>query len=179
MRTRSFVLCVGLLLPLGACRSADVATVHGLAGPAGPAIVTDAHSYTLETDRGALVTGIGFRFTNLSSRTLYVGNCNGTLAPVLEKRVGNGWRAYWSPPLTPCLSPPIRIRPGETIVDTIRVRGALPGSGHGPAFHSPDVEGTYRIVVTSVFFDHGSGRSGAAGPVPVRYRVSGPFDFSR
>ena len=166
-----------LLLPSG-CRL-DMLSVGGSAGDDDAPIRTDTRQYTLREEGVGLGTDIDITFRNHSGRTIYLVNCNGLLAPVLEKRVGGEWVPFWSPVLPQCLSEPITIEPGATIARRLQVWGALPGNNWGPEWKSPDVAGTYRIVLHSAVHDYNPNAYPFGPEVALRYRVSNPFTLSR
>jgi hypothetical protein len=138
-------------------------------------IQTDETSYSLRDDWVGLAAEIPLRWENQTANTLYIVNCRGALAPVLEKRVGWRWEVFWTPTLQACLSPPIVIEPGAVLVDTLHLWGALPGNNAGPEFKSDDVGGVYRIVMHSVVFNYDSDRQGFGDPVALEYRISNLF----
>jgi hypothetical protein len=169
-----------LLLALAAgCSTVDVTGLRGTMLPGETPIQTDADSYTLREQGGGLATEIDIRFENRTGRTIYVVNCHGSLAPVLEKRVGNEWVPYWRPAQLMCLSPPIEIRAGEVITPTIRVWGAMPNTNQGPTWTSSDVEGTYRLVLGALVHDYTTIGQSFGQPVPLEFRVSNEFTLRR
>ncbi len=172
MKRRGIVLLSVLVFPaLGACEDVLAPPERDITLP----IQTDATVYSLREDWVGLATEIALRWENQAADTLYIVNCNGALAPVLEKKVVGGWEVFWSPILQLCLSSPIVIEPAGVLVDTVHVWGALPGHNAGPEFKSDDVEGTYRIVMHNAVFNYDSDRQGFGDPVPLEYRVSNHF----
>jgi hypothetical protein len=150
-----------------------------LAHSDGPTISTDMQGYLLRRDGLGLATEIGIRFENVSAERMYIVNCLGGLAPMLEKRVGDAWVPYWSPVLLQCLSAPIVVEPGQAIERRIDVWGSLPETNHYPQWATSDVEGIYRIVLHSVVFNYDSGRPDLGDPVPQELRVSNTFTLQR
>lgn len=178
---RTFVPAAAFAALLAAgCASVDVTAPGDMAAGDAP-IRTSATSYTLHATGGGYGVDIPIRFHNVTGRTLYIVNCHSILVPVLEKRVGDAWQPWWSGVTPLCLSPPIVIRPGEVLERTLPVWGALPGRNTMPAWEDQQIEGTYRIVMTSVVFNY---RDSAATPgfgesVPLEYRVSNEFELRR
>lgn len=179
--TRRAVIRLAVLAPLAAgCAAADITSLASLSPGADPPIRTDADSYRFRSwgDSGVAVD-IPIRFHNVTGRSLYIVNCNDQLAPVLEKRVGDEWQDFWSPALLMCLSPPIVIRPGESLERTIQVFGTVPPGTAAPQFATASLDGTYRLVLGNVVLDYDSGREGFGEPVPIEYRVSNEFELRR
>ena len=174
MKRRGIVLLNMLVFPLLASCEGDI-TPPVVDGDTTPPIQTDATLYELRLDWVGLATDIPLRWENRAADTLYIVNCRGALAPVLEKEVADGWEAFWSPVLLACLSPPIVMEPGDVLVDTLHVWGALPGHNAGPEFKSDDLEGIYRIVMDNVVFHYDEDRQGFGDDVPLEYRVSSSF----
>jgi hypothetical protein len=143
------------------------------------ALTTDSASYLLTPDWVGLKTTIGIRFENRSDRTMYIVNCRGGLAPVLQKRVSGQWVEYWSPVVLMCLSPPIVIEPGAHIERSLPIWGALPGNNAAPEWRSPDVPGTYRMVLGSVVWNYSDRGQSFGDPVPLELRVSNEFTLRR
>jgi hypothetical protein len=136
-------------------------------------IQTDTTFYTLREDWEGLATEIALRWENQAEDTLYITVCF-NFVPTLEKKVDGAWEEYWNPGSLACSGPPIVIEPGAVLVDTVHVWGALPGDDVWPQFKSDDVEGVYRIVIHSVFWQTEDWQ-GVGDQVPLRYRVSNPF----
>lgn len=138
-------------------------------------IQTDATFYSLREDWVGLETEISLSYENQTADTLYIVNCLGGLATVLEKKVDGGWEKFWSPILLACLSAPIIVEPRGVLVDTLHLWGALPGHNAGPEFKSEHVEGVYRIVLHNLVFNYDEDHRGFGDPVPLEYRVSNHF----
>jgi hypothetical protein len=177
MKRRSMVLLSMLILPLlGGCdgNGGIVAPPEVERDTTAP-IQTDATFYSLREEWVGLETEISLTYGNQTADTLYIVNCLGGLAAVLEKKVDRGWEKFWSPILLLCLSPPIIVEPRDVLVDTLHLWGALPGHNAGPEFKSDDVEGVYRIVLHNVVFNYDEDQTGFGDPVPLEYRVSNRF----
>ncbi len=180
MRRRGIVLLtlVGMLLfpLLGSCEgNRDIVAPPEVERDTTAPIQTDATFYSLREEWVGLATEIALRWGNQAPDTLYIVNCRGHLAPVLEKKVDGGWETFWSPILLLCLSPPIIVEPCGVLVDTLHLWGALPGHNAGPEFKSEHVEGVYRIVMHNAVFNYNEDQRGFGDPVPLEYRVSNHF----
>lgn len=172
MKRRGIVLLSVLVFPaLGACEDILAPPERDITAP----IQTDKTFYTLGDEWVGLATEIALRWENQAADTLYVVNCRGALAPVVEKKVGGAWEVFWSPILQLCLSSPIVIEPGGVLADTLHLWGALPGQNAEPAFKSGNVEGIYRIVMHMVVFHYDGDRQYFGDSVPLEYRVSNLF----
>lgn len=168
-----------LVLPLLAgCAEWQLSAPAASAAASDAPITTTAASYALRHADGGIATEVGIRFENESDRTMYIVNCRGLLAPVLEKRVDGAWVRYWSPALPRCLSAPIVIEPGAAIDERIQVWGAMPGMNWAPVWASAHVAGTYRIVLHSIVYDYDGDRQGFGEPVPLELRVSNEFTLT-
>jgi hypothetical protein len=145
------------------------------------AIRTSAGEYVLRPQGGGWAVDIPISFRNTSGATLYIVNCRGMLAPVLEKLTADRWEPFWSGVQLQCLSPPIVIAPDASIQDTVQVWGALPGGNTEPSFPSADLDGTYRIVLGSVVHNYDASYSAGrfGDPVAVEHRSSNRFRLRR
>jgi hypothetical protein len=141
------------------------------------AIVTSAYSYELQRTSVAWTGQIPFTFTNVSDRTISLLNCNGAYSLRLEKLVNGSWARAWSPVLPMCLSQPIRRTPGQTIAGDIGIFSGLPGSDVHPQFEVPEIEGTYRIVIDSGFWNYDHDGPPWGQVPPLEYRVSNSFEI--
>jgi hypothetical protein len=167
-----------LAVLMAACSSRDtVGPADSAAGE--PPITTDAQAYTLVADEHGFRTEIAIRFRNVTPRKMYIVNCHQILAPTLEKRVGDAWQPFWHGSTPLCLTPPIVIRAGDVLERTLRIWGSVPPASSHPQFASPDVEGTYRLVLHAVVFAYNPDREGFGEPVPLQYRVSNEFTLHR
>src|SRR5688500_13577977 len=70
-------------------------------------IQTDKTSYVLVRDSLGWGTQMNFRFTNVTTDTLYAVNCNGATSVAVEREDSTGWTTFWAPITNACLSPPI------------------------------------------------------------------------
>lgn len=91
-------------------------------------------------------------YDNATDDTLYLPACQVPQAPVLQKRVGGSWTYAWGRAEDLCKTPSWRVPPGETLRDTIHVRGYLPDEPVGNRF-ATEIPGTYRLYHYSVYSD--------------------------
>ena len=171
-RQRFSVLASGSLLLgiLAACSSSTAPESRD----EGPLLQTRQLEYVLAGDGRGWATEIDYEYTNSSDETVYLVNCNGSFALVLERLDGDEWKIAWAPVLLACLSAPITIRPGEVFQDTLRVWGSPPGTNTAPQFALQDPDGVYRIVwvdALSSFQD----RLPFGERIPLSRRVSNRF----
>ncbi len=142
------------------------------ADEAGGLLKTDRATYkaTLVTDEPAHVAvDIPYALTNATQDTLYLIGCHRPPQPVLQKYADGSWTTVYAPVELMCLSPPWPVAPGAVRLDTLRVRGFLPGQNAGPVFEAAEVEGTYRLV-RPVYRD-----PAGAELLPEAQRVSNSF----
>lgn len=141
------------------------------------AVATSASSYTLQGTQGGWAGEIDFAFTNVTGQTISLLNCRGGFGVRLEKREGGEWVPAWHPVLLQCLSPPIELRPGETHHHTLHVFAGRPGSNRYPQFEVDRIDGTYRLVVGSAYWDYDHDGPPWGEPVPLEHRVSNTFEI--
>lgn len=157
---------------LAACADGPLAPGRDTDAP----IQTDRLAYRLERVDDRVQTSIGYSFTNTGSTPLFIQNCGGATGIALEKRVDGAWMAVWGNIVPACLSQAIALLPGQSLEGELLVDAGLPLCQCGaPPFATPEVEGVYRMVFTSVL-DAQTGDGFAAGdPVPVARRSSNRF----
>ncbi|MEP0545717.1 MAG: hypothetical protein ABJF88_02185 [Rhodothermales bacterium] len=135
---------------------------------------TDAGRYEARrTGYGLELDPIAFTFTNARSRAVYVPGCPGPNPPSLQKLVNGAWVEAWSPVVTQCLGPSVRVGAGQAYRDTLHVLAGLPSDNLYPKFETLPVEGTYRLVL-------GVDRTEDPErivPTPLGERVSNPFEL--
>lgn len=167
------VLLVGVALALSGC-----------GGPTLPErdeeapIQTDRLAYELvPADDGlpGVETVIGYEFTNRTGAPLYIVNCNGATAQVLEKRVDGEWVVVWGNVIPQCLSPAIVIEPGQTIPRELEVFGGDPGCNCAPTFTVEERSGVYRLVLPDVLSSFDPDARPFGTPLPKADRVSNEF----
>lgn len=163
-------LCV--TLSLEACDSPTSART-----PLTPLIQTNQTSYMLSWDGQSLTTTIGYVFTNRTGGTVYLPNCQGEFDVELERAGSASWNVAWAPVIPACLSPPIVIKAGATVADTLLVTGGLPGSNVGPQFDRADPSGTYRLVWTQALSSYDPS-TGFGRIEPGEDRVSNSFELT-
>ncbi|MEX0891826.1 MAG: hypothetical protein WEB88_06605 [Gemmatimonadota bacterium] len=120
-------------------------------------------------------TDIPIGFINPYDEPVYIVNCNGQLAPLLEKRVDGEWVEFWHGISDMCLSPPIVIQPRAAFSRLLQVRGAYPGRDVLPEWASSDVAGEYRLVLNSMVFDFDPDGRPFGTDVPRSARTSNTF----
>jgi hypothetical protein len=134
-------------------------------------------SYTISSSDAWLLGEIDVRFTNRTSETVSLLNCNGDWALVLEKEVDGAWRRALTGVRLGCLSPPIEIRPGESRERVLRVIAGHRGTNNHPQFQVDEVGGTYRLVLGDAFWDYHHQGPPWGRTVPLEFRVSPPFEL--
>lgn len=110
-----------------------------------PLLQTGALRYDLVRTEVGFSTRIAFHFRNETGEAVVLPNCNGDLAPMLQKERDGRWFDAWEPYRDRCESPPVVVGVGASLSDTFDVFGAPPGSNLLPAFVFPEVEGVYRL----------------------------------
>jgi hypothetical protein len=136
---------------------------------------TDSLSYTLRAGSVGFDGEIGVTFTNRTSGTAYIVNCNEATALSLEKRVAGQWKNVWSPPIPLCLSRPIIVAPSATYRTRIRIFGGYPGLNAYPKFSITDIAGEYRAVWAQVLSSYRTDSIPFGTPLPIDRRVSNRF----
>ena len=114
-------------------------------------------------------------YTNTTGADVYLFGCRTPSRPTLQKRVDGAWVDAWMPVEDGCLSPPWRIRPGETYRDTLHVVGYKPGYNTAPTFDTA-IEGTYRLV--RAIYDVPELDAQGSGLLPLAQRVSNAFEVT-
>lgn len=136
------------------------------------AVTLDQERYVAGAVEGIHGIAINHRFTNRTTDTLYLVNCNGAFGVSLEREVDGEWQNAWSPPIPACLSSPIVIEPG----------GRHPGSLVVPVVAEADpvdgvVPGIYRLMWGSIL-PSWSDAGPLAEAIPVEERTSEPFEVA-
>lgn len=143
-------------------------------------IQTDRLGYELRSGEGGYEVEIPFAYTNRTGETVYVVNCNRSLAISLEKEVAGEWVRAWTPVAPLCLSEPIAIPAGATYEDTLAVFAGHPSNDVHPKFAGDgEPEGTYRLVWYGLVHDYDPDRPGFGEPVPPEGTVSNRFALER
>lgn len=138
-------------------------------------IQTDSLSYALERAALGWVARIPFTYRNPTRDTIYVVNCNRSLAIALQQRVGSAWRTDWDPVLPMCLSAPIKIAPSAVYVDTLEIFGARPNTNTVPEFRDTTFTGTYRLVWHNLVTNYRTDGGDFGNPVRLEHRYSNEF----
>lgn len=135
---------------------------------------TDAEAYEAHlTAHGLELDPIAFTLTNERAQAIYIPGCPGPNPPSLQKLVEGAWVPAWSPVVTLCLGPSVRVGAGRTYRDTVWVTAGLPSNNVYPKFETLPVEGTYRLVL-------GVDRTEdpeRIEPLPLSERASNPFEL--
>lgn len=150
---------------------------EGLEGPEGLGVSMDAGVYFLEAGTRGWHGELEFSITNVTDRTISLLNCNGAFGLRLERWSGGEWEYAWGPILPRCLSPPISLEPDESRDSGLFVFGGYPGGNSYPRFRVETVDGIYRLVVTSGYWDYRHDGPSWGEEVPRGYLTSGPFEL--
>jgi len=145
--------------------------------PDGAPIVTDLASYTLERGSHGWEGEISFEYTNRTDGTISILNCNESFSLRLEKLEDGDWISAWGPAIPECLSPPIEIEPGASYVRTLPVFGGFPGSNVYPQFQVEEIDGTYRLVIESAYWNYDHDGPPWGEQLPVEERASHTFEI--
>jgi len=145
--------------------------------PGDAPIVTDRASYTLQRGSHGWQGEIAFEYSNATDRTISILNCNGSFALRLEKLEAGAWVSAWGPAIPSCLSPPIEIAPGDGYATTISVFGGFRNSNHYPQFQVDEIDGTYRLVIESAYWNYDHNGPPWGEQVPLEHRVSHTFEI--
>jgi hypothetical protein len=84
-------------------------------------MTTSSTVYHLRKTDAGYRADIPYTYINRSGAPLYLVNCNGDVAPGLEKRTGDRWERAWIPETNACLSPPVVIPTGGSYSDTLHM----------------------------------------------------------
>jgi hypothetical protein len=152
MRERLFLHAA--LAALAACTRPAAPMVRDASAP----IQTDRLRYRAMPARDGVEFSIPFTFTNPSSDSLFIENCQtGTrvggrdvrrveLDMELQKNERGEWKRVWGAITAACLSPPVWIGPRGSYTDTLRVFGGRPGQPVAPELEVAYLAGEYRVV---------------------------------
>lgn len=151
--------------------------VDSVVDPGDAPIVTDRASYTLQRGSHGWETEITFQYANATARTISILNCNESFALRLEMREGGDWVSAWNPPIPMCLSRPIEISPGGSYGTTLSVFGGYPGSNTYPQFEVEEIDGTYRLVIESAYWDYDHDGPPWGEQLPLAARASHTFEI--
>jgi hypothetical protein len=141
----------------------------------GPAILTDASTYTLVWRDHVLEVAIPFTFENRLPQPVYLQRCAGVLPPSLETKVDGEWRKAWSAPDYCASSIPLQLAAGQRYSDTLRVYAHPFGDEREPQFATPEVGGIHRLQWDRVLRSFDVHALPPGDLVPLRHRVSNEF----
>jgi hypothetical protein len=142
-------------------------------------INTDADVYDLREQWMGLGFDLEITLRNTAEQPLYIVNCNGALAPSLQKLVDGRWEVWWSGVSQLCLSQPIVIAPGDSLTRKMNIWGAMPGRNAAPAWASADVAGTYRLRLHNLVYNYTDQGQRFGDPVPAAQQFSNEFVLRR
>lgn len=134
------------LVAAGCARPADP--------PAGadarPAIELEADTVVVRTADDELSGTLVATYTNRTGRPVYLGTCGTRDSPgfTMDKQVGGRWVLGYDPVCPLTAGPPLEVRPGESRIDTLRLRDILRPNFYRN-FQTPEVPGTYRVAYTA------------------------------
>lgn len=140
-------------------------------------VVTGASRYTLERTSSGWRGKIAYAFANTSDRRVSLLNCRGDYGVRLQKRVGDAWVDAWSSVVRGCLSPPLELAPGETLQDEIDIFAGRPGSNVYPQFSVSPIEGEYRLVIGSAYWNYDHDGPPWGDLLPIELRASDVFEL--
>lgn len=114
-----------------------------------PAIVVEADTVVVRTTNDELSGTIVATYTNRTDRPVYLGTCaiRGKPSFTMDKEAHGRWVLGYAPVCPLTTDPPLEVRPGESRIDTLRLRDILRPSFYR-SFQTPEVPGTYRIAYT-------------------------------
>ena len=104
-------MCMACEIPLGSNSASEQPS--GLI-----ALQTDQAIYQAvpREDGRAIAIDIQLTFTNTAQAPVYFTGCHPPHASVMEKKEGNDWNVVFSPIVLLCLSPPVEVQPGDSIM---------------------------------------------------------------
>lgn len=146
----------------------------GKSGATDGLLHTDRTEYEAERvadeSRTYVALDVSYALANTTSDPVFLIGCQHPPAPVLQKRVEGEWQTAYAPVELLCLSPPWTVAPGSVRRDTLRAEAHLPGQNIAPAFEADEIDGMYRLVQPSLYYD-----ADGEKPLPLRRRVSNTF----
>jgi hypothetical protein len=169
MKARSRLAALALVL--ASC--ADPAAVDPLV----PLFVTDATSYQITERANLFEVRIPFSFENKLDQPIYLERCGGVFPPVLERKVGDGWRQQWIASDTCVSALPYVLAPGATYVDTAYIWAHPFGGEREPQFTSQTLTGVHRLQWPSALESYEYHTHPPGPPIPLRYRTSNEFQL--
>jgi hypothetical protein len=173
---RDLPAALGLVLLAGCgLHDSDHAVLEAPPPGDASAILSEQDAYVLQPTGDGWESTLRFSYRNESDATISLLNCRGGFALQLEKWQDDSWVPAWSPVVLGCLSAPIEIPPGETHEFDVGVFGGYPDGNVHPRFEVDQLDGYYRLVVTSAFWNYDAASPGWGDEVPLRYRVSNAF----
>ena len=143
-----------------------------------PLLRTESEGFQLQdAGDGWMTVQIPYVYLNESSDTVYLAGCEDGTPPSLQRHEDGEWVVRWSPFVFGCLSPPVVVLPGSEYRDTLVVHAGEFGSNNAPQFGVSDIDGTYRLLLTSAFTSYFADGPPWGPEVPLRRRVSNSFEL--
>jgi hypothetical protein len=150
-------------------------------GPGSPgaldAPIRTEKSYVLTSRYGGWHGAIGFSYANRTGRTVSLANCRGAYGVRLEKWQDGGWVLAYDPILQACLDAPIQIPPGASHEGSLVIEAGARGSNVYPQFELDEIEGVYRLVISSAFWNYNHDGPPWGDKLPLAERSSGAFQI--
>lgn len=145
-----------------------------------PLLRTSSGLYQVEVTTAWASLRVPYEFSNDTDRTVYVGGCNGVIAPLFERRVGDEWEGAYQAPTLSCWSPPRAISAGTTVAETAELSWRVtPDTTASGRYQPGTVAGRYRLrwIHATLASFSGSGPSDSHS-LPLELSVSNPFDIA-
>ncbi len=173
MMTRLSVIGLILLMVLSSCE---------ILGPDENALVQDNEEYSVVTDvleYEAIVyrdspkwiqIEIPSTFTNKLSYPVYFTGCRPPVTGTIQMQRGAGWDTIYWPLHQLCLSNPVMVLPGDSLVLPALMGACFPDNNCGPEFYGA-TEGTYRL--NHFIYADPEG----ATLIPEAHRISNAFEM--
>ena len=109
-------------------------------------------------------------YTNKLRVPVYFAGCDPPNGSILQRNDGRDWELAYSPLHLLCLSPAVKVLPGESIALPPSIVACFPGQNCGPEFREA-IDGVYRLL-QHVYFDP-EGKE----LIPEAERVSNAFEL--
>ncbi len=138
---------------------------------------TDREEYRVERIENAFRVDLLLTLRNHGDVAVFTGNCGGVMDLELRKWEGGAWVPAWRPYLPLCLSIPLEIRPGGSHRHRLGIVAYLPESGLGPGLEVAGIEGTYAIVVNTLFTSAADAPDRGDTRLPLAKRTSNAFEL--
>jgi hypothetical protein len=175
------VLCCALMMVAASgvgCRELDPFAPERLDATDHAPVTIDPSVVLLEENEFGWHGELDFTFQNLTALRISIPNCRGGFFLQLDRWDDDGWVFAWSRATFLCYSPPIELDPGASLTQRLLLHWGPPGGNwtFQPESSGDELEGTYRLVITSAYVNYESGSARGARP-PLEFRVSEPFEI--